>query len=178
MTSSGVFEKTNEFIASVKALETEFENFLSDEEVGDDDEKLFECQNQFWNDNVSRVIDEMTENEPDGDIHVDRCILLWNNCFFTRFYNEKIFGDWSDLGLRKLTILLAIHNLEKFAKCRAIEIGAKTSDEESRSGMDNWKSPPREISNPRKDIEPTEAGDSNGEYDESDDEIEVIIYVD
>lgn len=166
MTSSELLEKTNQFIDSVMALEIEFENFLSDKEVGDDVEKLIECQNQFWNESVSILMDEISQDDSGGDIPV----LLWNNCFFTRFYEEKIFGDWSDLELRKLTILLGIHNLEKFIKSRAIEKEAETIDGEPHSDTDSLKSEPREISksplNSSTDIEPKTVGDRDGEHDD------------
>lgn len=171
LTSSELLETTNQLIASVKTLEKEFENFLSDKEIGDDVEKLIECQNQFWNESVSRLIDEVTQDEADCVNNVDRCILLWDNCFFTRFYNETIFVDWSDLELRKLTILLGIHNLKKLNKSRAIEIEPKTSDEESESDTDTLTSQETSNSseNSSSEIGLKAASDCDGENDDESD---------
>lgn len=147
MTSSELLEKTNQLIASVKLLEKEYEHFQSDKEIGDDVEKLIEYQNEFWNGHVSRIIDEITQDESDGNINDDHCILLWNNCFLTHFYNAKIFDDWTDLELRKLTILLGIHNLEKLTKNHAIVIEPKSSYEEPKIDAEDLTSTSREMSN-------------------------------
>lgn len=141
MTSSELLEKTTELITSVKSLEMDFQLFLSDKEIGDDVDKLIEYQNQFWNDistHISRIVDKITQNEADAD----NCRLLCNISFVTGFYNEKIFDDWSDLELRKLTIFLGIHNLQRLMK-----------DQEPESETENLESTAGEISDSSQNVE-------------------------
>lgn len=132
MTSCELSEKTAKLIASVKSLEEIYDEFMADKEIADDG-KLMDYQTEFWNENVAAIINEITQTEANDKI-VDRCRLLWDNCFFTRFYNEKILGDWptTELELRKLTILLGIYNLKKLTKLKEqpIDIAAKSNDEE------------------------------------------------
>lgn len=141
MTSSELLEKTTELITSVKSLEMDFQLFLSDKEIGDDVDKLIEHQNQFWNNistHISRIVDKITQNEADAD----NCRLLCNISFVTGFYNEKIFDDWSDLELRKLTIFLGIHNLQRLIK-----------DQEPESETENLESTAGEISDSSQNVE-------------------------
>lgn len=153
MTSSELLEKTTNLINSVKSLEKDFEIFLSDKEIGDDVDKLIEYQNQFWNEKVSRIADEITQNESDTHI-AEHCRELWDNCFLTSFYNEKIFGDWSDLELRKLTILIGIHNLKKHIEGHATEIEAQINDDEPEYESEAVDSSAIEISETSQNVHP------------------------
>lgn len=157
MTSSELSEKTDKLIASVKQLEEKYDEFMADKGAGDAD-KLMENQTEFWNENVAAIINAITLSEMNDNI-VDRCRLLWDNCFFTRFYNGKILGDWpaSEAELRKLTILLGIYNLKKLTKLKEqpVNVESKVSDEEPVGETDHSTiDSPSIQQDPQSDFEP------------------------
>lgn len=121
-TDDVLLNKKDQFINSIKSLEKDFDRFINEREP-DNANKLMECQSEFWNEHVTRVINQ-DESEPTMNN------LFWNLCFLTHFYNSKIFDDWQtmDLDNRKLTILLGIYNLEKNLNDQSNEEGPKTSD--------------------------------------------------
>lgn len=168
MTSSELLEKTAKLITSVKSLQKDFENFVSAKEIGDDVDKLIECQNLFWNENMARIFGEIGHNKSDGAI-AKHCKILWDNCFLTRFYNEKIFGEWSDLELRQLTIFLAIHNLKKLIHDRVTEIEPQTTDKEQEKEADVVESTAGEPENFDPQIEFTEIDNNEPENADDDD---------
>lgn len=137
MASTGLIGKTNKLVTSVKLLQQDYEQFIHDKEV-DDRDKLMECQNQFWKDNLARIQSNLIQSESDCDA-AERCRLLWDNCFLTRYYNQKIFADWSksDLELRKLTILLGLFNLKKLTKDQLPEV----VNDEPQNDVDDPTSP-------------------------------------
>lgn len=137
MTSSELSEKINQLVTSVKRLEENYDEFMASKGIREDAGKLMEHQTEFWNENVAAIIKEITQSETKDNHMVDHCRLLWDNCFFTRFYNEKILDDWlaTETDLRKLTILLGIHNLKNRTKLneQPVDDEVKTSDIEADS---------------------------------------------
>lgn len=136
LTTLELTEKTAQLMASVKSLQAKYDEFMADKEIGDDSSKLMEHQNKCWDENVGAIFIEIGQNATDVEMR-GRCRLVWDHCFLTHFYNEKILCDWSpiDLELRKLIILLGIHNLKKFIKGnpdeKPVDVTPNTSGEEA-----------------------------------------------
>lgn len=117
-------EKINKLITSVESLELEYqkgiENKKGDEKI-DNNEKLLQYQTDFWNshilciDTCNEEFLKMYENGSSGE-WTECCKLTWDFCCMHSLYNRNIMKDWpeTDLESRKMTILLAIRDMENF----------------------------------------------------------------
>lgn len=117
-------ENVNNLINSVKSLENIFQHGIdikNDDEKIDTDEKMMSYQSEFWEAHM-KCIDSC--NDTYMSINVDAepekahkcCKKIWKFCCMVTMYDKMIHAEWptTDLESRKLTILLAISDIERF----------------------------------------------------------------
>lgn len=117
-------ENVNNLINSVKTLENIFQHGIdikNDDEKIDTDEKMLSYQSEFWEAHM-KCIDSC--NDTYMTINVDAepekalkcCKKIWKFCCMVSMYHKMIHAKWptTDLESRKLTILLAISDIERF----------------------------------------------------------------
>lgn len=112
-------EKVYNIRNCVKSLEEHYQNGIDSEKI-EGYEKLIEYQNEFWESHV-KCIESCNDNFMTVEEHATPitnkcCKAIWNFCCMVNLYNEMIHADWptTDVESRKLTILLAICDIENF----------------------------------------------------------------
>lgn len=118
-------QNLDNLLNSVEQLELHYQKGI-DNQTGDEEinnyEKLFAYQTEFWNSHIS-CIDSCNQNflemHKANAEHEKACNCfksIWNFCCMANLHHRNIMRSWpaSDLESRKLTILLAICDIEKF----------------------------------------------------------------
>lgn len=132
-------ENVNNLINSVKTLERVFQHGIdmkNDDEKIDTDEKMLSYQSDFWEAHM-KCIDSC--NDTYMSVNVDAepekaakcCKKIWKFCCMVTRYHKMIHAEWptTDLESRKLTILLAISDIERFRCEKRKEDSLKGFDE-------------------------------------------------
>lgn len=111
-------ENLHNLINSVKSVEQDFIKFTAqkkDDLQIDEQDKVLNDQNKFWEDNVEscRLCNEEFCKSHEN---ADSCEVLWKFHTMVNWYAEEIYRNWlyTDLETRKLTIFLGICDIKKY----------------------------------------------------------------
>lgn len=125
LTLASDLQNLEDLINSVKKLELKYQDGI-DKRTGDEKidnyEKLLAYQTDFWNSHITCIDGcnqqflAMHERNADQEKACNCCKSIWDFCCMANLYQQNISDSWSatDLESRKLTILLAICDVEKF----------------------------------------------------------------
>lgn len=125
-------------IVSVKSLESQYQkgidNKKGDEKI-DNTDKLMEYQTDFWNSHISCIDScnqHFMEMHEHGSFEANECCkAIWDFCCLYNLYSRNIFNEWlaTDVESRKLTIFLAICDVEKFRCDKCVNCSIDSGEE-------------------------------------------------
>lgn len=116
----------DDLIKATKLFEVEYQKGIENRknyDKIDSNDKLVEYQTKFWEAHVKCITDcnntfiEIQRNAV--DTACECCKRIWKFCCMVNLYNQIILGNWleTDLESRKLSILLAICDIERY-RCK------------------------------------------------------------
>lgn len=123
-------ERVNNLVNCIESLEAAFQKGIKDGQI-DTDEKMISYQNDFWKSHLKCIEscnDTYMTNAQSQNAN-DCCKKIWDFCCMATLYNQMING-WPnvDLQSRKLTILIAICDIEQF-RCEKCKIKTEPTDD-------------------------------------------------
>lgn len=139
-------ENVNNLINSVKTLENMFQHGIDikkGEQKIDTDEKMRFYQSEFWEAHM-KCIDSCNDTymsinvEAEPEKAAKCCPKIWKFCCMAAMYHKMIHDNWpsTDLESRKLTILLAISDIERFRCEKSQKCTRNIKKEVSFNGFD------------------------------------------